>query len=122
MSHKQLMDTIVRMAYQQPFQTIATLTSLVAEESSNPMHRIRVALGKLLWKQNQVTRVCVNSVWTDMPLWNILKDQGLLQVPAQLQPVEEEEQKTEDGPSEETTALVLPFAKNLPTQENLKHL
>ena len=111
MSHKQLMDTIVRMAYQQPFQTMMALQSLVAEESNNPLHRIRVALGKLLWKHNLVNRVCVNSVWTDMPMWNILRNQALLQVPAQFKA--EEQPLTDD---EEAAS------RHMPTKENREHL
>jgi hypothetical protein len=125
------MDTIVRMAYTQPFQTMAALTALVAEESSNPMHRIRVALGKLLWKHNQVTRVRVNSVWTDMPCWNVLQAKSLLQVPEQIiQAVQEEEDlalsENDNDASEQApaaSAVALPHVRNhVPSKENLKHI
>lgn len=133
MSHKQLLDTIVRMAYQQPFQTMVALQNLVAEESRHPMHRIRVALGKLLWKTNQVTRSRVNSEWTDMPLWNKLcSNQALLEVPAQLKEAQQEddpmaEHGNADAPAEEaeataTVALPVAVVRNMPTEENLKHL
>jgi hypothetical protein len=77
MSQKQLMDTVVRLA--KPFQTITGLVKVVEEESTNPFHRVRAALGKLVWKRNQLTRLAVNSSLSDMPLWNTLRNTCLIQ-------------------------------------------
>lgn len=73
MSQKQLTDTIVRLCKQSKFNTLLGLQTLVGDDSSNPVHRLRTALGRVIWKRNQVTMCKVTSVWSDQPLWTALK-------------------------------------------------
>jgi hypothetical protein len=80
MTQKQLMDTLLRLVSQNSFQTAASLLSAVPEESSDPMRRIRTALGRVLWKRNQVARISVKTAWTDLSIWKTLQSGPLLSI------------------------------------------
>ena len=73
MSQKQLGETIVRICKQSSMHTLIGLQALVGDESSNPIQRLRTALGRVLWKRNQIARFQVTSIWSDQPLWDSLK-------------------------------------------------
>lgn len=73
MSQKQLGETIVRICKQSFMHTLIGLQALVGDESSNPIHRLRTALARVLWKRNQIARFQVTNIWSDQPLWNSLR-------------------------------------------------
>mmetsp|Transcript_6715 Transcript_6715/g.19384 ORF Transcript_6715/g.19384 Transcript_6715/m.19384 type:complete len:1435 (+) Transcript_6715:359-4663(+) len=72
MTQKQLMDALLRIvttatsvsalasssssSLKVSAPTLATLRSTVADDSSDPLRRIRIALGKILWKRNLLAR------------------------------------------------------------------
>ncbi|KAL3916572.1 MAG: hypothetical protein SGILL_005115 [Bacillariaceae sp.] len=56
LSQKQLMDASLRLIKTSPFQTLMKLNALVADDSSDPIRRARIALGKMVWKQNLIVR------------------------------------------------------------------
>ena len=70
LTQKQLMDALVRLVKVSQFQTLMGLQSLVADDSSNPVRRARIALGKLVWKRNQLVRKEVNVDLSDSCLVN----------------------------------------------------
>jgi hypothetical protein len=59
LSQKQLTDALLRLIRTSSFQTLMKLQSLVADDSSDPIRRYRIVLGKMLWKQNIVGRKAV---------------------------------------------------------------
>ena len=60
MTPKQLMDTLLRMTSQTDFQTALGLLAAVPDESTDPLRRIRTALGRLVWKRNQLARITID--------------------------------------------------------------
>lgn len=79
MTQKQLMDAILRLISQNFYQTIPRLVSSVRDDSTDPLRRIRVALGKLLWKRNQIARLKVEPRWSDSSAWaSIAGESGLV--------------------------------------------
>jgi hypothetical protein len=86
LTQKQLMDALVRLVKVSPFQTLMGLQSLVADDSSNPVRRSRIALGKLVWKQNQLVRKEVNVDLSDSYLVKMLAVTPLVEI---LRPVPE---------------------------------
>jgi hypothetical protein len=89
MSQKQLMETLVRLCRQSTYHTLLGLQTLVGEDSTNPVHRLRIAVGRLVYKRNQLIRQRVTSVWSDQPLWISLKA-------APLWTIEDDESLNED--------------------------
>lgn len=65
LTQKQLMDALVRLVKANQFQTLLRLQSLVTDDSSDPVRRSRVALGKLVWKRNQLSRKAVSTDLSD---------------------------------------------------------
>ena len=61
LSLTQLMEAILRLIKTSSFQTLMKLQSLVADESTDPVRRYRVALGKMVWKQNVISRKAVGA-------------------------------------------------------------
>ncbi|GAX12049.1 hypothetical protein FisN_8Lh149 [Fistulifera solaris] len=80
MTPKQVMDALLRLVSQSKYQTTAALIAAVPDESSDPLRRIRGAIGKLLWKRNQLSKLEVQTEWTDAPAWESLKDAGLITI------------------------------------------
>jgi hypothetical protein len=80
MTPKQVMDALLRLVSQSKYQTTASLISAVPDESSDPLRRIRGAIGKLLWKRSQLSKLEVQTEWTDAPAWESLKEAGLITV------------------------------------------
>ena len=74
MSQKQLVQTIVRICKHSIMHTLVGIQALVGDDSSNPVHRLRTALGRAIWKRNQIDVCRVTSVWSDQPLWASLKN------------------------------------------------
>jgi hypothetical protein len=77
MTQKQLMEAVHRICSQSTCHTLVGLQALVGDESTNPIHRLRTTLGRLIWKRNQLSRVRVTSIWSDEPLWTSLKSAPL---------------------------------------------
>ncbi|KAG7359493.1 hypothetical protein IV203_034591 [Nitzschia inconspicua] len=61
LSQKQLMDAMLRIVKANPFQTLIKMQTLVADDSSDPIRRCRIALGKMLYKRNLIARKAVTS-------------------------------------------------------------
>jgi hypothetical protein len=80
MTPKQVMDALLRLVSQSKYQTTASLIAAVPDESSDPLRRIRGAIGKLLWKRNQLSKLEVQAEWTDAPAWELLKEAGLITI------------------------------------------
>jgi hypothetical protein len=68
LTQKQLMDALLRLVKTSLFQTLMKLQSLVADDSSDPIRRCRIALGKMLWKRNVLARKAVTSQLGDRML------------------------------------------------------
>lgn len=99
LTQKQLMDALIRLVKTNRFQTLLRLQALVAEDSSDPIRRSRVAVGKLVWKRNLLLRKSVDADLSDSGLIQSLAKQPLLIIPP---PVPEivEEITTETQPKE----------------------
>jgi hypothetical protein len=80
LTQKQLMDALVRLVKVSQFQTLMGLQSLVADDSSNPVRRARIALGKLVWKRNQLVRKEVNVDLSDSCLVKMLSATSLVEI------------------------------------------
>ena len=80
LTQKQLMDALVRLVKVSQFQTLMGLQSLVADDSSNPVRRARIALGKLVWKRNQLVRKEVNVDLSDSYLVKMLSVTPLVEI------------------------------------------
>lgn len=80
LTQKQLMDALVRLVKVSQFHTLMGLQSLVADDSSNPVRRARIALGKLVWKRNQLLRKEVNVDLTDSYLVKMLSVTPLVEI------------------------------------------
>ena len=65
---KQLMETLLRIVSQNPCRTLADLLEKVPDGSTDPMRRMRNALGRLVWKRRQLSHLRVNTEWTDSPI------------------------------------------------------
>jgi hypothetical protein len=72
MTQKQLMDGILRLVSQKSYHTIMSLVSVVPDDSSDPLRRIRGALGKLVFKRNQLVRMTVQPRLSDLSVWDTL--------------------------------------------------
>ena len=69
MTQRQLMDALIRLAKaREGGSTLAILQELVADDSSDPLRRIRIALGKILWKRNLLAKLPVSSEDSDRAL------------------------------------------------------
>lgn len=82
MSQKQLMGTILRFCQQDAGHTMTSLQALVAEESTNPVQRLRTSLGRLVWKRHQLVRDPVSTHWNDKPIYETLQEPEGLWSPA----------------------------------------
>jgi hypothetical protein len=80
MTQKQLMDTLVRLVRTNHFQTLIRFQSLVADDSANPLRRARIALGKLVWKRNQLVRKSATTELSDAVLLELLSKKPLVEV------------------------------------------
>jgi Bromodomain len=69
LGQKQLMELIVRTCKQTSMHTLAGLQLLIGDDSTNPVQRLRTALGRLIWKRNQISVMKATTVWSDQPLW-----------------------------------------------------
>jgi len=73
MSQKQLMDTVLHLCKQSNGHTLVGLQSLVGDEATSPIERLRLSLGRLLCKRNQVSRLKTTNIWSDRALWKSLE-------------------------------------------------
>jgi hypothetical protein len=71
LTQKQLMDALIRLVKANQFQTLVGLQGLVTDDSSDPIRRSRAALGKLVWKRNELSR---KQVTTDLSDSKLTKD------------------------------------------------
>jgi hypothetical protein len=74
LTHKQLMDALIRLVKANQYRTLLGLQVMVADDSSDPLRRIRVALGKLVWKGNHLSRKQVSTELSDSKLIKNLKE------------------------------------------------
>eukprot|EP00934_Nitzschia_sp_Nitz4_P001004 Nitzschia sp. Nitz4//scaffold34_size148208//129444//134234//NITZ4_002995-RA/size148208-processed-gene-0.55-mRNA-1//-1//CDS//3329548840//1004//frame0 len=81
LSQKQLMDALIRLVKSNSFQTLFRLQALVADDSNDPVRRARVALGRLIWKRNQLLRKPMISELSDESIQEVLSKAPLLTVP-----------------------------------------
>ena len=65
---KQLMETLLRLVSQKSLKTLPELLQKVPDESTDPLRRMRNALGRLVWKRKQMSQLPVNTQWTDSSL------------------------------------------------------
>jgi ribosomal protein L36 len=80
LNHKQLMDALLRLISISSYQTSSSLASTVLDNSSDPHRRIRYAVGKLLWKRNQISRVAADPCWSDNHLIKTVNANPLLTI------------------------------------------
>jgi len=99
MTQKQLMDALIRLVKAQGSgtATLASLLEKVADDSFDPVRRIRIALGKILWKRNLLAKLPVGVGESDRRLLRHL-DSGkpLLRIkPQETQEQDQEQQEAE---------------------------
>jgi Bromodomain len=78
LNHKQLMDALLRLISTSSYQTSSSLASTVLDNSSDPHRRIRYAIGKLLWKRNQISRIAADPGLSDGPVTELIDETPLL--------------------------------------------
>lgn len=93
MSQKQLLDAILRFTSQNVVQTASSLLASIPEESTDPLRRLRTALGRVLWKRNQIAKLGVSTEWTDGPLFDRTLSGPLIFFP----PAEGPERRSDDS-------------------------
>jgi hypothetical protein len=107
MTQKQLMDTILRLTSEKGFHTAMGIQNAVPDESSDPYRRIRTALGRLVWKRNQIARVTVQSKWSDQAVSDLVRKRPVIDM---------------DGASAEAGALVRYIQKLHQTELQLRSM
>ena len=65
MTLKQMMDAILRITSLRPFATMLDLLAAIQDDSTDPIRRMRNALGRIVYKRNQLARLDVTTEWTD---------------------------------------------------------
>ena len=65
MTLKQMMDALLRITSLRPFATMLDLLSAVQDDSTDPIRRMRNALGRIIYKRNQLAQQKVTTDWTD---------------------------------------------------------
>eukprot|EP00980_Cylindrotheca_fusiformis_P002470 scaffold584_cov132-Cylindrotheca_fusiformis.AAC.23 len=80
LTQKQIMEALVRLVRVNQFQTLLGLQSLVTDDSSDPIRRSRAALGKLVWKRNELSRKEVTTDLSDSKVFEELKRGPLLTI------------------------------------------
>lgn len=73
MSQKQLMETVFNLCKQSTGHTLVGLQGLVGDEATSPIERLRLSLGRLLCKRNQLARLKTANIWSDRALWKSLE-------------------------------------------------
>ena len=79
---KQLVELILRLCSEKSTApTIFQLESIVSEDGTqDPVKRLRTALGKLVWRRNQLARLTPCTSWTDKFLREFVNHKSLLQI------------------------------------------
>ena len=90
----QLQDAILRIVKSNPGQSLMSLLKLVADDSTDPVRRVRTAIGRLLWKRNLLVREPVSTMVTDRRPFLVLQERPLVRF-------ENSGSTTLDGTSEE---------------------
>ncbi|CAB9517184.1 Bromodomain-containing protein 2 [Seminavis robusta] len=76
---KQLVELILRLCSEKSAPNILYLQSIVAEDGTqDPVRRLRAALGKLVWRRNQLARLSPSTEWTDKKLLDTVWEKPLL--------------------------------------------
>ena len=88
LTQKQLMDALVRLVKTNKFQTMIRLQDMVADDSADPIRRCRVALGKLVWKRNQLSRRPVSAELSDSKAVKLLAEKPLLSIQPPVEPMD----------------------------------
>jgi len=100
LSQKQVQDALIRLIKVNKFQTVLRLLSLMGDDSSDPLKRCRIALGKLVWKRNLLVRKSMGSDLSDDALQKLTVEKPLLSLPP---PDTDEDMKTDKAESVEPT-------------------
>jgi hypothetical protein len=114
MTQKQLMDALIRLVKAQASgtATLASLLELVADDSSDPVRRIRIALGKILWKRNLLAKLPVAFGESDKKLLRHL-DSGKPLLRLKQQEEEDQDQREQldeqEAESEQSASRVSPI-------------
>ena len=106
MSHKQLLQTVLRLCGQVSWHTMHSLEALVGDDA---LTRLMTAVTTLVYKRRQVLLLPVNSigsdegVWGNGPLMRGLEDESTAEVPAEdaEPPPVEKERRAQDNRSTE---------------------
>ena len=77
---KQLLDAVLRFTSQNGFQTTMGLFAAIPDESADPLRRLRGAVGKLVWKRNQLAMLTVENNLADKVLAETIEKQPLLKL------------------------------------------
>eukprot|EP00977_Amphora_coffeiformis_P012946 scaffold3304_cov154-Amphora_coffeaeformis.AAC.5 len=72
MTLKQMMDAMLRITSLRPFATMLDLLSAIQDDSTDPIRRMRNALGRIVYKRNQLARLDVTTEWTDKDCLKLL--------------------------------------------------
>ena len=80
MTQKDLMGALVRIVKGNQVQTLARLQTLVGDDSTNPLRRARIALGKLVWKRNQLVRKSATTELSDANLIALVAEKPLVEI------------------------------------------
>jgi len=88
MTQKQLMDALLRITSEKGYITVSGLVSAVPDDSSDPLRRIRTAVGKLLFKRNQMNRMFACTELSDDRILKAVREAPLLQVALTSPPID----------------------------------
>jgi Bromodomain len=115
LTQKQVQDALIRLVKANKFQTLLRLQALVGDDSSDPLKRCRVALGKLVWKRNLMVRKSMDSDLSDAELVNSIRKVPLLSLPSVEEDTDLEISKPPE-PDHEMKALI-DYIRNLHATE-----
>lgn len=65
MTLKQMMDAMLRITSLRPFATMLDLLAAIQDDSTDPIRRMRNALGRIVYKRNQLARLEATTEMTD---------------------------------------------------------
>jgi hypothetical protein len=91
LTQKQLVDALLRLVKSTAPQSLVKLQSMVADDSSDPLRRCRIALGKMIWKRNMLKRKAVECDTSDKEVFDAICSENHLVTHSSLLPVPKEE-------------------------------
>lgn len=81
LTQKQLQDAMIRLIKTNKFQTLLRIQAMVGDDSSDPLKRCRIALGKLLCKRNLLARKAMDADLSDAKILESITAAPLLSLP-----------------------------------------